>query len=47
MNLQAYEQFIKGLTKFIWICKPNSDLLLEFKYYNPNYPNPKFEPNSN
>jgi hypothetical protein len=38
---------MKGLTKFNWIYKLNSDLLHEFKYWNQNNPNPKFEQNLN
>jgi hypothetical protein len=31
MNLKAYEYFLKGLTNFTWIWKPNSNSSLEFK----------------
>jgi hypothetical protein len=34
MNLQAYESFLNGLTKFTWIWNPNSDCSLEFKTWS-------------
>jgi hypothetical protein len=43
MNLQAYEQFIKELTKFNWTSKLNSDFLFEFKGWNQIHSNTKFE----
>jgi hypothetical protein len=45
MNLQAYEYFIKGLTKINLIYKPNSDFLFEFKSWKQTHLNSKFDQN--
>jgi hypothetical protein len=33
-NLQSYEFFLNGSTKFTWILNPNSDSSLEFKTWH-------------
>jgi hypothetical protein len=43
LNLQAYEYFLYGLTKFTWIWNPNSDSSFEFKGLNQIHSNAKFE----
>jgi hypothetical protein len=45
MNLQVYEHFLNGLTKFTWIWNPNSDSLFEIKGLNQIHSNTKFEQN--
>jgi hypothetical protein len=47
MNLQAYEQFIKDLTKFNWIYNLNADFLFEFKVWKQTHSDIKFEHNLN
>jgi hypothetical protein len=46
MNLQDYEYFLNGSTKFTWIWNPNSDSSLEFKTWH-NLSNFKVRTDSN